>query len=152
IEQLRIGVIRSVACVVPYGIQPSIGRYRKCAEPMPLAGVERIIIDLERRAEGHATVCAARKHYIGCASSGRLHACQHVNVIISRAARAIDRQEHLPAKSYSIDPTLNDGATHVDRGYSIKSGCLPSVLRVARTNTVKRRAPAPATDKNIAVR
>ena len=119
---------------------------------MPFTGIEWIVIDLERRAEGHSTVCAARKHDVGCASSGRFYACQHINVIVSRAARVIDRQEHLATKSYSIDPTLDDGATHVDRGHPIESGCLTPVLRVARTDTVKRRAPAPAPDKNIAVR
>ena len=149
---MRISVIRCVPCVVPDSIQPSIGRYRKCAEPMPFTGIEWIVIDLERRAEGHSTVCAPHKHHVGCASSRRRHACQHINVIVSRAARVIDRQEHLPTKSYSIDPTLNDGTTHVDRGHPIESGCLTPVLRVARTDTVKRRAPAPAPDKNIAVR
>jgi hypothetical protein len=52
-----------------------------------------VVIDPVRRAEGHSTVCAADKHHIGCASPGRHDAGQHVNVVVSRAARAINRQE-----------------------------------------------------------
>jgi len=64
----------------------------------------------------------------------------------------IDRQEHLATKSYSIDPTLDDGATEANSGVSVKSWCLPSNLRVARTLAAKRRAPAPTTNKKVAVR
>ena len=52
VEQLRIGVIRRVARIVPNSIEASVGRYRKCAKPMPLTGIDRIIVDLVRRAEG----------------------------------------------------------------------------------------------------
>ena len=52
IEQLRIGVIGSVTRVIPNSIQPPIRRYRERAEPMPFTGINRIVIDLVRRAEG----------------------------------------------------------------------------------------------------
>ena len=119
---------------------------------MPLVR-KTIVIDPERRAEGQPTVGAARKHHVGCASSGRLHACQHINVIVSRAAGAIDRQEHLPTKSYSIYPALNDGATEGKSSVSVECGRLPSNLRVARAFAAKRRArPNPTTNKKVAVR
>ena len=47
IKQLRVGVVGSVARVIPDSIEPSIRRYGKCAEPVPLAGVNRIVIDLD---------------------------------------------------------------------------------------------------------
>ena len=51
IKQLRIRVIGSISRVVPDSIKPSIGRYRKCAEPVPFAGVNGIVIDPNRRAK-----------------------------------------------------------------------------------------------------
>jgi len=41
---------------------------------MPFAWINWIVIDFERRAKGQSTVGAPRKHYIGCASSGRHYA------------------------------------------------------------------------------
>lgn len=52
IEQLRICVVGSIPCVIPDSIEPSIGRYRERAKPVPLARVNRIVIDLDRRAKG----------------------------------------------------------------------------------------------------
>jgi hypothetical protein len=52
VEQLRIGVIRRIARIVPNSVKASVGRDRKCAKPMPLTGIDRIIVDLVRRAEG----------------------------------------------------------------------------------------------------
>src|SRR5213594_1525167 len=52
IEELRIGVISSVPRVVPNGIEPSIRRYRKRAEPVPLTRINRVVIDSARRAKG----------------------------------------------------------------------------------------------------
>jgi len=120
---------------------------------MPLSLEVGVVIDLERRAEGDSTVCAARQHHVGCRSPGRPHTGQHIDVIVSGPARVVDRQEHLPTKSYvAIYPALNDGATEANSGVSIKSWCLPSNLRIARALAAKRRAPAPTTNKNVAVR
>ena len=52
IKQLRISVIRGVACVIPDRVKAAIGGYRKCAEPVPLAGINRVVVNLLRRAEG----------------------------------------------------------------------------------------------------
>jgi hypothetical protein len=93
IEELRICVVRSISRVVPDSVQASIGRYRKCPKPVPLARVNRIVIDLVRRAEGQPAVRAAHKHYVSRASPGRHHAGQHVNVVVSRTSGTIDRQE-----------------------------------------------------------
>ena len=60
---------------------------------MPLTGINRIVIDLVRRAEGESAICAAHKHDVGRASPAGHHAVQHVNVVIGRAAGAIDGQE-----------------------------------------------------------
>ena len=119
---------------------------------MPLGGIDAIVIDPQRCAEGESAVGAAHKHHVGRRSPGRLHTGQHVDVVVSRAAGAVNRQEHLPTKSYSIYPTLNDGATEANNGVSVESWCLPSNLRVARTLAAKRRAPAPTTNKKVAVR
>src|SRR5204863_332330 len=102
--------------------------------------------------DGESAVCAAHKHHVGCASPRRHHARQHVNVIISRTTGTINCQETLARQSYSINSATTEAATHVDRDYLIKSGCLAPDLRIARTNTLKRRAPAPAADKKVAVR
>ncbi len=118
---------------------------------MPLIR-KAIVIDPLRCAEGQSPVGAARKHHVGCRSPGRLDTGQHIDVVVSYAAGVVDRQEHLPTKSYAIYPTLNDGATEANSGVSVKSRCLPSNLRVARTLAAKRRAPAPTTNKKVAVR
>ena len=110
-----------------------------------------IVIDPEWCAEGQSTVGAAHKHHIGRASSGRFHTGQHVDVIVSRTARAIDRQKRLSTKSYSIYSALNDGATQVNSSVSVKGRCLASDLRVAGANAVKRCAPAPTTNKHAAI-
>ena len=93
IKQLRIGVVGSVSTVVPDSIQASVGRYRECSKPVPLAGINRIVIDLDRRAKRCSVVRTARKHHVGCVSPRRYHAGQHVNIVVSRATGTINRQE-----------------------------------------------------------
>ena len=117
---------------------------------MPLSR-KAIVIDPVRRAKGLPAVGATHKHHIGGASPGRQHAGQHVDVIVSRAAGVINRQEQLPAKPYSIYPTLNDGATQVNTSVLVKSRCLASVLRVARAHAAKYAPVCPTTNKKIAV-
>ena len=119
---------------------------------MPLAGIDRIVIDPLRCAEACPAVGTAGEHHVGRATSGRHHTGQHINVVVGWATGTIDREEKLPAKPDSIYSALDDAATHVDWGHLIKSRRLVPDLRIARTNTVKRRAPAgPATDKKVAV-
>ena len=52
IEKLRVRVVRGISRVMPDGIEPSIGRYRECPKPVPLVWINRIVIDLDRRAKG----------------------------------------------------------------------------------------------------
>src|SRR2546430_7355871 len=104
---------------------------------MPLTRVNGVVIDFEWRAEGQSIVGAARKHDVGCASPGRHHAGQHVNVVISRSARAVYRQEQLPIQSGGIYSTSAQVTTHVDWRYLVERWRLIPDLRIARTNAVK---------------
>jgi hypothetical protein len=52
IEQLRVCVIGSVSRVIPNSVESPVGRYRKCAKPVPLVRINRVVVDLHRRAEG----------------------------------------------------------------------------------------------------
>ena len=52
IEKLRVRVVRGVSGVMPNRIQATIGRYSKGSEPVPLARVNRVVINLVRRTEG----------------------------------------------------------------------------------------------------
>jgi len=60
---------------------------------MPLSLEVDVIIDPARRAEGQSAIGAAHKHYVSCASAGRQHTGEHINVVVSWAAGAINRQE-----------------------------------------------------------
>src|SRR4029077_16905523 len=51
IEKLRVRVVRSVARIIPDSVEPSIGGYCECAEPVPLVRINRVVIDLDRRAK-----------------------------------------------------------------------------------------------------
>jgi hypothetical protein len=96
-----------------------------------------IVIDAVRRAECQSTVGAAHKHHVGCRSPRRLHTGQHVNVVISETARAVNRKEHHSIQSSWIDPALDDGTAEVNSGVSVKSRCLAPDLCVARSNAAK---------------
>jgi hypothetical protein len=64
---------------------------------MPLSLEVGVIIDLARRAEGKSAVRATDKHHIGGRSPGRQSTEQHVNIVVSRTAGAVDREEELPS-------------------------------------------------------
>jgi hypothetical protein len=92
IEELRIGVVPGVSRVQPNGIYASIRRDRKRAEPVPFAVINRIVVDAARGAERLSAVRAAHKHHVGSgAEAGRLHARNHVNIVISTGARTVHR-------------------------------------------------------------
>ena len=135
---------------MPDSIEPSIGRYGKGAKPVPLARVDGIVVDPERRAKGLPVIGAAHKHHVGRVSPGRHHAGQHVNVIVSRAAGAINRQEQLSIQSCWIDSPATDVATHVDGGASVKSWRLARDLCIARA-LAKELAESFAADKQVAI-
>src|SRR6266403_4740655 len=103
---------------------------------MPFARVDGIVIDFEWCAEGQSVVGAAREHHVGGAASWRHYAGQHVNVVVSRAAGAINRQKQLAVQSGWIDSPTAKHATHVDWRYLVERWRLISDLRVARTNAV----------------
>ena len=118
---------------------------------MPLVGISWIIIDLLRRTESRSTVGAARKHHVGRAAPGREHAGQHVNVIVSSPTGAVNRQKQHSGESVWIDcPAKSEVAAQVDCGALVKSWCLSSVLRIART--LAEKGVAFSTDINITVR
>jgi len=52
IEKLRVRVIGSVARIIPNSIEASVGRYRERAKPVPLVGINRVVIDLHWCAKG----------------------------------------------------------------------------------------------------
>src|SRR5438874_2370395 len=116
---------------------------------MPLAGINRVVIDSTRRAKGYPAVRAAHKHHVGCASTGRHHAGQHVNVVVSGSTGTIDGQEYHSIQTCWIDSPATDEPTHVDSGASVEGWRLAPNLGIARTNAVKA-APFSA-DKEIAV-
>src|SRR5258708_4426009 len=120
---------------------------------MPLTQVNGIVIDLMWRTERYSPVGAAYKHHIGCASALRHHTRQHINVIISRATGAINRQEQHSIQTCGIYPPTSQVATHIDvLGYLVKSRCLVPDLRIARANTGEAVEGAPfSADKKIAV-
>src|SRR6266478_1892982 len=121
---------------------------------MPLTRVNGIVIDLMWRTEGYSPVGAAHKHHVSCASTRRHHTGEHVNVIVSRATGAINRQEQHSIQTCGIYPPTKQVAAHVDvLGYLVKARCLVPDLRIARANAGKAVQGAPfSADKEIAVR
>ena len=106
---------------------------------MPLGRVNRIVINPNRRAEALPAVGAAGEHDVG--SSARAHAGHHVNVVVSRATGAVNRQEHLPGQPARINSAaINRAPAHVDCSDLVKCGRDIWVLRVGRTNTPKLAA------------
>ena len=96
IEELRVGVVRSVTRVQPNSIDSAVRRDRKRAKPVPLRVVNRIIIDSARCAEGLASVCAPRKHHVTASGrAGGLNARKHVNIVVRARAGTIHRQKNL---------------------------------------------------------
>src|SRR5215471_17518727 len=104
---------------------------------MPLGLMVGIVIHSNGRTEGCPVICAAHEHHLGRALRRRHHTGQHVNVVISRAARVINRQETLSGQSRWIDSPAAEVAAHVNRSHLIKSWGLTSELRIARASAVK---------------
>ena len=102
---------------------------------MPLIG-KPVVVDPVWRAESESVVSAANEHYVSCASARRHHAGQHVNIVVSRTARVINRQEQHPIQTRRIYPASSQIAAHIDvLGYLVKGRRLCSDLRIARSNT-----------------
>jgi hypothetical protein len=96
VEQLRVGVIRCVACIKPYAVDASIRRDGKRAEPVPLVRINWIVVNPLRPAKALAAVGAAGEHHVRSATAEGLDAGEHINVVVSRAARAVNCEEALP--------------------------------------------------------
>src|SRR2546430_10705461 len=65
---------------------------------------------------------------------------QHINIVVSRAAGMVERQEYLPAKSHAIYPALNDCATEADNGVSVKRRRLGSVRSEEHTSELQSQS------------
>ena len=117
---------------------------------MPLARVDGIVVDPHRRAEAGAAIGAAREHHVSPAA--RASAGYHVDVVVRRAAGAVDCQKDLAGKSPWIHRTaVNQAATHVDGRYLIKRGRDIRVLRIGGTNTPEGAAAVSTADVQVAI-
>jgi hypothetical protein len=120
---------------------------------MPVVLKIGVVIDPNRRAEGQSAICAAHKHHIGRSSARRLHACQHIDVVMTLTARMIDRQEQLTVEAGGIYRAAGEEAAHINRGNLIKNRRLIPDLRVARANAIKHVVKvAFAANKEISIR
>ena len=57
---------------------------------MPLVRIDWIVVDPLRRAKGLAAVGAAGEHHVRSATAERLHAGQHVDIVIRGAAGTVN--------------------------------------------------------------
>ena len=117
---------------------------------MPLVRVNRIVIDFDRGAEGCSVIGAAHKHHVGRASSWRRNAGQHVNIVIGRSPRVINRQEQHSIQSRWIYSATREFAAQINLRYLVEDRRLIAELRVARAHTIKR-AESFAADKEVSI-
>jgi len=156
IEQLRVDVIRSIPCIQPYRINPSIRSDADRTEIVPLVMVNRIVIDPMRRAEGQPAVRAAREHHVSPGTeTSWLYTGDHVNIIVSGTAGAVYCQERLPYQATWIGPPRVaeiETAAQADLSDLVKSGRDCRVLRIAGAKAPKwARKVGRAADEKIAV-
>ena len=110
-----------------------------------------IVVDPVRRAKGQPAVGAADKHHICTVAVGRrAYARHHVNVVVSRAAGAIHRQEYLACKACRVYRSANETAPHADCRDLIKSWSDSRILRVRRANTPEAASAIAAANEKIA--
>src|SRR6476646_3678861 len=120
---------------------------------MPLARIDRIVVDSNRRAEAGTAVGAAREHNVGPAAAKGLHARHHINVVVRRPTGTIHSNEYLTGKSSGIHrAAVNQAAVHIDCSDLVKCRRDIWVLRVRRSETPKRAATIASTNKEVAVR
>jgi len=84
--------------------------------------INRVIINPVWCAKGQPAVNAAREHDVRAGGKAEwLDGRQHVNVVVSRAAGTVHRQEQLPFKSSWIDRVAEiETAAQVDLGDLVK--------------------------------
>jgi len=131
IKQLGICVVSSIASVIPNCIQASIWRYRKRSKPVPLIGINRIVIHLDGCAKGCSSICAAHKHHVSRGAPGWLHTRQHVNVVVCSRAGSVNGEKQLTVQSRGIYAAAGQHATHIDWRHLVKHWRLVPDLRVA---------------------
>src|SRR5262249_21289475 len=119
-------------------------------KPVPLARVNRIVINPVWCAESKSAVGAANEHHVGPPT--RAHARQHVNVVVGRATGTVNRQEHLTGQSARVDSApINRASAHVDCSDLVKRRSDIWVLRIGRTNTPETAALVSAANVEVAV-
>src|SRR5262245_884807 len=102
---------------------------------MPLVRIHRIVVDSMRSTKRCTTISAAGEHYVRAISPEGTNAGYHVNVIVSRPARAVDRNENLAREPAWIDSaSKNQTTTHIDCCDLVKGRCNSRVLCVTRPN------------------
>src|SRR5690349_17944695 len=119
---------------------------------MPLVSIHRIVIDSMRSTKGCTTISAAGEHYVRAISPEGTNAGYHINVIVSRPARAVDRNENLARESAWIDSaSKNQAATHIDCCNLVKRWRNSRVLCITRSNAPEAATGIPATDEKISI-
>src|SRR5437588_12887313 len=99
---------------------------------MPLSVIDRIVIDPARGAECLSAIRAAHEHHVAPVDEAcRLHARQHVNIVVTARARTVHRQENLSHQSGRIYEIAGVNATpEIDRRALVKTWLDASVLGV----------------------
>src|SRR3954465_15392849 len=121
---------------------------------MPLAVINRVIVDPSWRLVALAAVCAAGKHNVTSrGSTKRTDAGCHIDIVIRRATCAIRGEKDLSCQPLGIDRCVEqDVATEVNAYHSIEGRYDPAVSCVARTQGPHLvRIQIHAADKQIAV-
>src|SRR5207253_9858451 len=109
-------------------------------------------VDRLRRVTAWPAVGAAREHHVGPVAAEGSHAGQHVNIVVGRAAGAVNYQEDLPRKTAWIyRAAVNQAAAHVNGGDLVKSRRHSRVPRVGRADTPKAATTIPTANEEVAV-
>ena len=81
---------------------------------MPFVRVNGIIVNPLRCTERCPSISAARKHHVRAIAAKRADPRYHINVVIGRAAGAVDSNENLTSESARIHrAAINEAAIHV---------------------------------------
>src|SRR5215475_10485774 len=119
---------------------------------MPLVRIHRIVVDSMRSTKRCTTISTAGEHYVGAISPEGTNTGYHVNVIVSRPAGAVDRNENLARESAWIDSaSKNQAATHIDCCDLVKCRRNTGILCVTRPNAPKAATGIPAANEKITI-
>src|SRR4029077_15878061 len=100
--------------------------------PVPFVVIDGVVVDPVGSAERLPAVGAAHEHHVGSGvEAGRLHARQHVNIVISAAARTVHRQEKLPGQSGRVYQVAEIQVTaKIDGGGLVETRCDATVFGI----------------------